>query len=264
MIRILKKALIGAFFYACALTVWAAADCPQFDARVKRTLAQDTVARVVDGDTLHTRNGAKLRLLHINTPELNIGKAIPPEALGKEAQHRLAELVPVGSRVFWQTDKRKQDKYSRILALVFNAKGDFVNQQMIASGLAHSLFIAPNFAYWRCIREAERRAKQQKLGLWRLDSGRAVPAHLVKANLGFQLVSGVITAVEKSRRNTWYVLDNRLWLGVAHKDRRHFANRLTLKPGQRMAFRAYVYYSNNKLRAKIQHPAQLVLPSPLD
>jgi len=31
-----------------------------------------------------------------------------------------------------------------------------------------------------------------------------------------------------------------------------------------MAFRAYVYYSNNKLRAKIQHPAQLILPSPLD
>lgn len=96
-----------------------------------------TIARVVDGDTVHaevdfgcdTYRRMTLRLYGINAPELNT-------AAGKEARAFLAEMVE-GRAVTLHTVKDRTEKYGRYLATLFIAgKQQSVNETMVATGHA--------------------------------------------------------------------------------------------------------------------------------
>lgn len=64
---ILKKAsLVGAFFVSLLCVDLAHAFCPQ-----RADLAQVAVRQVVDGDTVRLVDGRSIRLIGINTPELD-------------------------------------------------------------------------------------------------------------------------------------------------------------------------------------------------
>ena len=53
------------------------------------------IARVVDGDTVYLTNGAKVRLVQIDTPEVFFGV----ECWGREASAETKKLLPVGTAV---------------------------------------------------------------------------------------------------------------------------------------------------------------------
>lgn len=94
------------------------------------------VVRVVDGDTVDAevdlgfdlKLSARFRLLGINSPEKNTQE-------GKKSLGRLAELLPVGSKVVVQTTKDKKEKYGRYLG-TFLVDGQSINQQLVSEGFA--------------------------------------------------------------------------------------------------------------------------------
>lgn len=107
----------------------------EYDAEVTKVIDGDSVWLEVDCGFRMTYH-YNFRLSRINTPEL---RASDPEVKVKayEAKDRLAELIPVGSKVKIKT--AKSGKYGRWLAEIFMDDGVStrnVNDIMLEEGLA--------------------------------------------------------------------------------------------------------------------------------
>ena len=117
------------------------------------------VRRVIDGDTLELMDGTKVRLLGIDAPERG-------EKCYQEAKERLEELV-LNNKVRLEKDKEDRDRYGRELRYVF-IDHSLVNLILVKEGLPYSYVIEPNVKYKDEILNAERFAKEFKIGcLWK-------------------------------------------------------------------------------------------------
>jgi len=121
------------------------------------------VARVVDGDTFYCRDGRKVRLLGVDSPEQGQGPA------WRQAQSGLARLTPVGGRVRLEGDVAPTDRYGRALAWVW-VGGTLVNEALVRDGWAVRYTVPPNVKYADRIERAQNQARARHAGLW---SGRA-------------------------------------------------------------------------------------------
>jgi micrococcal nuclease len=99
------------------------------------------VLNVVDGDTVdvkvdlgfHIAFEMRVRMLGINTPEMH--SQIPEERVkAQNAKARLQELV-LGKTVLLQTEKDKQEKYGRYLAVMLLGATN-INEILLNEGLA--------------------------------------------------------------------------------------------------------------------------------
>ena len=73
-----------------------------------------TVGRVVDGDTIETSDGRKVRLIGVNTPE----STTRTEEYGKEASNYTKSKLE-GKQVWLQKDVSNTDRYSRYLRIIW-------------------------------------------------------------------------------------------------------------------------------------------------
>jgi endonuclease YncB( thermonuclease family) len=124
------------------------------------------VERVIDGDTIVLRNGAHVRLVQIDTPEVYFES----ECYGRDASRVTKSLLPPGTAVGLVPEPATDlvDAYGRLLRYVVRAKdGLDVNVRLVAVGAA-----APYFYRGRRGRHARqldalaRRARARHLGLW--------------------------------------------------------------------------------------------------
>ena len=136
-----------------------------------------TVASVYDGDTLTLRDGRKVRLLQIDTPELGSG-----ECYSRAARTELLRLAPIGSRVVLEADRAldRVDRYGRLLRYVHRG-GVNVNLELVRRGAAAPYFYRGDRGrHSSALMLAATTAKATKRGLWRacpgttLDPNRAV------------------------------------------------------------------------------------------
>ncbi len=140
------------------------------------------VRRVVDGDTVIV--GARghditLRLIGIDTPEV-VDPRKPVQCFGPEASAKAKELLS-GFNVEVEKDPHKgdYDKYGRVLAYIRLRSGEnpafpnglFYNEFMITEGYAreYTYFKEP-YAYQAEFKAAEKNAKKDTRGLWRVCS----------------------------------------------------------------------------------------------
>lgn len=119
------------------------------------------VTRVIDGDTIETDNGLTVRILGINTPEKK-------QFLYEDAKSFLKNLVE-GKNITMEKDVVDRDIYGRLLRYVF-INGTFVESQLLEKGLANAFIIPPNEKYSAKLKEAEKYAKDNGLGLWKFDA----------------------------------------------------------------------------------------------
>lgn len=92
---------------------------------VGKTISEQTVEKVLDGDTFILRNGERIRLLGIDAPE--------GERCGaKEAGETLSKLI-LGKPV--RVGESRRDEYGRKMALVYAGR-TLVNEAVLASGWA--------------------------------------------------------------------------------------------------------------------------------
>lgn len=90
------------------------------------------VTRVADGDTITTRNGWRVRLLQVDTPELHVN-----ECYSREAHRVLRVLLPIGTRVKLESDPALDDvdRYGRRLRYVRRGRA-LVNLSLVMRGAA--------------------------------------------------------------------------------------------------------------------------------
>lgn len=117
------------------------------------------VARVTDGDTFHCRDGRKVRLIGVDSPELAQGDA------GRMARDALRRLLPAGRAVRLELDAAPRDRYGRVLAHVW-AGDTLVNEAMVRGGWALLYTVPPNVRYVRRLERAQREARARGAGLW--------------------------------------------------------------------------------------------------
>jgi micrococcal nuclease len=117
------------------------------------------VLRVADGDTFSCRDGRKVRLIGIDSPE----REQPP--FGGKAQQALRHMLPPGSAVRLEYDVAPTDQYGRVLAYVW-LDSALVNEAMIRDGWAVLYTVPPNVKYAERLGRAQSEARAQGTGLW--------------------------------------------------------------------------------------------------
>ena len=91
---------------------------------------------VVDGDTFWLE-GAKVRIMDIDTPEVSQPQCASERALGDRATVRLIELLNAGPFEMQTLGGRDEDQYGRKLRVIVR-DGRSIGDQLVAEGLART------------------------------------------------------------------------------------------------------------------------------
>lgn len=131
------------------------------------------VDKVFDGDTIRLTDGRRVRLLGVNTPEVQhrnqsgqAGGEAAKTWLTQTLLHRKVRLVP---------DVEAEDKYHRTLAHVFTEQNEHINLQLAESGLAAVDIHPPNLLYADQLTAAQARAEQARRGIWGREDYAPIP-----------------------------------------------------------------------------------------
>ena len=116
------RLLTPLFLWILMLPVQAASDRP---AGVPDEAKWANVDRVVDGDTVYTKDGTKIRLHGIDTPERD-------QPYGKLATRALDGLIKTKVYVL----EKDTDRYGRLVGVLYTPEGLNVNLAMVYGGHA--------------------------------------------------------------------------------------------------------------------------------
>jgi len=132
------------------------------------------IARVVDGDTVYLTNGAKIRLVQIDTPEVYFGV----ECWGRQASAETKKLLPVRTAVRLASEPATDsvDQYGRLLRYVIRARDSLnVNVFLVARGDAAPYFYdGREGRYASVLTRDAMRARASHHGLWGACKGTPV------------------------------------------------------------------------------------------
>jgi micrococcal nuclease len=127
------------------------------------------VERIADGDTFSCRDGRRVRLIGIDTPELRQGES------GRQARAALGRLAPPGTSVRLEGDVAPRDRYGRDLAHVW-AGSRLVNEALVLEGWAMLYTVPPNVKYAERLQRAQKKARAAGAGLWGSGGFACAPA----------------------------------------------------------------------------------------
>lgn len=118
-----------------------------------------TVDRVIDGDTFVTTNDEHIRLIGVDTPELDSG-----DCYSQKAKTYLEDKI-LGKSVRLDYDEDRKDNFGRTLAYVY--QGDsFINKKILKQGYGTVLSISPNTQFEDSFLILQENAQQDLKGLW--------------------------------------------------------------------------------------------------
>jgi endonuclease YncB( thermonuclease family) len=121
-----------------------------FEARVGRIIDGDTLTVLLEGDEI------RVRLWGIDAPETK-------QAGGQRATAGLESIIPPGTMA--NVHPVETDRYGRMVAVIGPEDGWALNVIMAARG--HAFHVdAYGSKGNRCLREAERAARDQRMGVW--------------------------------------------------------------------------------------------------
>ncbi|WP_048691565.1 thermonuclease family protein [Catenovulum maritimum] len=227
--------------------------------------SQVEISQVIDGDTFRLTSGQSVRLIGINTPEINHKNLADSEPLAREAKAYLSELI-INDKVNLVLDSELVDKYNRMLAHVFNTKGENLQQALIAKGYADARVYGDNKKYWRCYFNTELKARNQHLGIWQHKKWKATLANKARAKINFDKAwFGYVSRVFRKDTTTWMVLENHLYVGISDLESDLFLKHFNFDQlvGKNVIVETKVAYKDKKWRGELRDIWQLFTPSQL-
>lgn len=172
------------------------------------------VAKVYDGDTITLKNGERVRLLGINTPEIE-SRYRQAEPGGQTAKKWLQEKLSAGE-VFLEFDTQQRDKYKRLLAHLFLANGEHINKKMIEAGLATLTLVPPNLRYAAELKQAELTAQKKSIGIWSMAAYQPISVgHLPKKLMGWQRFLATPKEIKRTRKYVRLILNDKVDIRIA-------------------------------------------------
>ena len=123
-----------------------------------------SVVEVHDGDTVSViinKKKERVRLIGIDAPEMG------QRPWGEKAKKYLETLLSLsGWKVTLELDVEQRDKYDRILAYLRTTNGEMINLLMLKNGYAMLYTVPPNVKYVNELRDAQREARDKRIGIW--------------------------------------------------------------------------------------------------
>ncbi len=170
--RPIVVAVVGAWLLtACAPPVLDVSPPP---VEVPADAEAAVLERVVDGDTVRVlppagsgsgdATSTRVRLLNIDAPEL-ARDGQPEECLADAATARLEHLVGEGDPVWLAADREDTDDFGRLLRGLWTEDGTFVNELLVAEGLAEPVLFPPNDRFHAVVVAAADRAESAGRGI---------------------------------------------------------------------------------------------------
>ena len=208
----LRKTLQPGLYVALGLSavnqpLWADTACSsqQYDETTR-------IKYIHDGDTLHLKDGRKVRLIGINTPEVaHDNKTAEP--FSYQAKDALKALFSDDKTISLIYGAEKHDRYKRLLAHAFTGDGENIQAILLKQGFARSVTFPPNTRFSACYMQQERQARCARVGLW--EKTTLLPARDInEKDIGFQLVRGKLNKISINNKGIWLILDNRLTVGI--------------------------------------------------
>jgi len=212
-----------------------------------------SVAKVYDGDTFKTRSGEKIRLLNLNTPEIQ-HRDSRAQVGGNKAAAALKKLI-LGKQVRLSFDKEKKDRYGRTLAHVWMQDGLWVNQYMIEQGHAHVYTFEPNTRWVKKLLKAEHLAQRKKRGIWATKRFKLLSSQNLSSQFigQFRVVQGKVDNIKN-----WSFRIGKLHVSIAKKARKLFRRPPPLRLGQTITIRGKIRVSSRgKLFLSLYSPYDL-------
>ena len=227
------------------------------------------LANVIDGDTLRLKDGRSVRLIGINTPEIGRdGKASEP--LAEQARETVRSMLGRNDIVGLRFDRERHDQYGRLLAHVYLAGGQNIEEHLLKVGLAAQIVVPPNSGNVVCYRAAEQLARATQKGVWQ-DYYRPMPAAEVPIGTrGFRVISGKVLRVGQSKKSWWINFMPRPKRGeqgkgvavrISRDDLEGFdVKQLRDLPGKTIIVRGWIYPYKKQQMMRLRHPANFEVP----
>ena len=200
----------------CAALVWAGGAPCDLTETQSVALPTVTVSKVFDGDTLQLKDGRKVRLIGVNTPELG-RDASPDEPLAKVATEALQRWQAKTLKL--QVGAEPRDRYGRLLGHVFSLAGENITAQLLAEGMGFPVTIPPNTGFADCYLNAARQAEQQGKGVWHHGYFRwRSPSRDAGLKGGFGRYRGKVERVKVTKKVIWIDFVGDLSLRISRDD----------------------------------------------
>jgi len=124
------------------------------------------VVFVYDGDTIKLSNGDKLRLIGIDTPEMNFNKNYKPEFFARNALEYLKKRI-LYKEISYEYDIKKYDNYNRKLVYLFDKNNKLINSDLLEKGYGTLFLFPPNVKYKKKLVKAYCSALNNAVGIWK-------------------------------------------------------------------------------------------------
>lgn len=214
---------------------------------------------VYDGDTLLLKDGRKIRIIGINTPEVAHHKK-KGERYGREATEQLRALLKQSNnRVRLELGKEKLDRYKRHLAHVFLPDGRDISLWMLKNGWATTMIFPPNTHYIEDYQQAEHTAQKKKLNIWRQKNHQIITSsQLKKSYTGYVRLKARIKKIKLRKKSVILQLDKKILIKLGKRYIKYFD---TYDPKKLLHKNIIISGILRKHRGKrtitLRHPAQL-------
>ncbi len=216
------------------------------------------VEYVYDGDTVRLQDGRKIRLLNINTPEIESERK-RGEPGGKEAKARLESLVQ-GQKVRLEYDVEHRDKYGRTLAYLFNEQRMHLNRLLVREGWAIASIHPPNLKYLDAILAAQAEAEREKRGIWHMAHYAAKPIEILRRKHlhGWQRLIGTPLTIKQGRKYLRLLFAADLAVMIPKANLKWFPN-LDAYLGRRLEVRGWPSRRGRIHSILVRHPSALII-----
>lgn len=258
----MKKRHLLAFFclYTSLLqtlvpVAWAQASCAAPADAVPLNLKS-----VIDGDTVITSDGTHIRLIGIDTPEIDYRRG-HAEPLAYRARDFLKQLIRTNTMVLVQYGTERTDQYGRTLAHLFLVDGTNIQLHLLQSGLAVPLTYPPNTQHSDCYYRAADTARMERRGLWDLPDYQTLAAsELPPDTQGYRVISMKVKSIVSSKYSLTINTESDLVIRIPGSSLYLFEsrgiNRLT---GNQITVQGELFREGDRYRMMLRHPRQLAL-----
>ena len=214
------------------------------------------VKTVYDGDTVVLEDGRKIRLLGINTPEVQ-HKDKMADAGGEDAKAWLINKLQ-NTKVRLEFDFEKTDKYGRTLAHLFSEKKEHINLSLVKAGLATISIYPPNLLYVNELLAAENKAEQDKLSIWQRPEYAAIPVgNLTEAgHPGWSRLVGKVVSIRNTHKSIYLVFSGLFEARIERKWQYLFPD-VNDYLGKTVEVRGWLNNSRKHFSLLIRHPGAI-------
>lgn len=227
----------------------------QIETQIQRRLYQ--VDKVYDGDTIILEGGKHIRLLGVNTPEIQ-SRVRSEEPGGVAAKEWLQALLRDG-KVYLEFDEEKKDKYKRQLAYVFLPNGKQINAALLENGLGMLNIIPPNLRYAEKLAQAQQHAEKKRLGVWAMPEYQPHSiAQIAEHTRGWQRFTVTPLRIKTGKKHTRLIFSDKVDARIANTQLKLFPE-ISTYLGKSLEIRGWVSRSKDRYTILVQHPSALIV-----